>query len=340
MPEQMISHEDQMMQWITSKWITKPISIVSELGIADLLQDGPKSVRTLAKETNTHPPTLYRILRALSAVGIFIENKSQEFSVTPLGECLCSTYLRPIARMFLSEWHDKAWNGLNHAVRTGELAFDNVFGKSSFEWFEENPAERSILDQGQGSKAEGFVKSVLKIYDFSNFKSICDIGGGQGVFLISLLKEYPDICGYIVDLPGSVSSSEKLIENANLCSRCKAITYDFHRETPPHCDAYFLVNILHDWEDKICVKLLKNITKVMDSDTKLWIIEYVLEPEPGFSIAKLLDIEVLVMSGGRERSIAEFKNLLGMAGLEVSRIIPIDRGPAMIECTKIYHIIG
>jgi hypothetical protein len=230
MPEQTPSPEDQMMQWITSKWITKPISVISELGIADLMFDGPKGVDVLAKKTGTHAPTLFRILRALSSVGIFVETEAQVFGLTPLAQCLCSNALRPIARMFLSEWHDKAWNGLSHTVRTGEPGFDYSFGKPSFEWFEENPLARSILDQGQGSKAVGFADAVVDSYDFSDFKSICDIGGDQGAFLIRLLADYPDIIGYVADLPGAVVSAERAIANANLSDRCKTISYDFNKE--------------------------------------------------------------------------------------------------------------
>jgi hypothetical protein len=332
MSETMLSPEDQMMQWITSKWIAKPIYVISELGIADLLGDGPKSVEALAKETNTHAPTLFRILRALSSVGVFVETENQVFGLTPLAECLSSNALRPIARMFLSEWHDKAWNALSHTVRTGEPGFDYAFGKASFEWFEEHPVERSILDQGQGSKAMGFARAILETYDFSNFKSICDIGGGQGVFLIQLLTGHPHIRGHVADLPGAVVSAEKSIAKAKIGDRCKAIPYDFHEEIPPACDAYFLVNILHDWDDETCIRILKNIAKAMDADTRMWIIEYIIEPGPGFSVAKLLDIEVLVMGGGRERSIDEFNTLASTAGLKVSKIIPIKNGPAMLEC--------
>ena len=334
MTEQMLAPEDQMMQWITSKWITKPIYVISELGIADLMCDGPKSVETLAKETDTHAPTLFRILRALSSVGVFVQTEDRVFGLTPLARCLFSNALRPIARMFLSEWHDKAWNGLSHTVRTGEPGFDYTFGKPSFEWFEENPVERSILDQGQGSKAIGFAKAVIETYDFSDFKSICDIGGGQGAFLIQLLAEYPHIMGYVADLPGAVVSAERSIAKANLSDRCKAISYDFHKDAPPICDAYFLVNVVHDWDDKICIRILKNITSSMNADSKLWIIEYIMEPGPGFSVAKLLDLEVLVMGGGCERTIDEYKALIGAAGLEVSRIIPTKNGPAMMECLK------
>jgi hypothetical protein len=332
MPEQMPSPEDQMMQWITSKWVTKPIYVITELGIADILRDGPLSVDDLAEKTDTHAPTLFRILRALSSVGVFVETEDHVFGLTPLSQCLFSNALRPIARMFLSEWHDKAWNGLGHTVRTGEPGFDHTFGKPSFEWFEENPEARSILDQGQGSKVVGFANAVIEAYDFSDLKSICDIGGGQGTFLIQLLAAYPHVKGYVAELPGAVVSAEKTIAKANLSDRCKAIPHDFHKDAPPACNAYFLVNVLHDWNDEICVRILKNITNAMNADTRLWVIEYIIEPGPGFSVAKLLDIEVLVMGSGCERSINEYKTLVGAAGLEVSRMIPMKSGPVMMEC--------
>ena len=334
MSEQIPSPEDQMMQWITAKWITKPIYIISELGIADLMCDGPISVDALAKKTDTHAPTLFRILRALSSVGIFVETEARVFGLTPLAQCLLSNALRPIARMFLSEWHDKAWNGLSHTVRTGKPGFDYTFGKPSFEWFEENPLERSILDQAQASKAVGFANAVIENYDFSNYKSICDIGGGQGAFLLQLLADYPDTMGYVADLPGALVSAEREITKANLSDRCKAIPYDFHKEAPPICDAYFMVNVLHDWNDEISIRILKNIAGSMNTNSRLLIIEYIIEPGPGFSVAKLLDLEVLVMGGGRERTIDEYKDLLLAAELELLRTIPTKIGPTMMECQK------
>ena len=332
MSEQMLAPEDQMMQWITSKWITKPIYVISELGIADLLCNGPLSVDSLAGKTDTHPPTLYRLLRALSSVGIFVETDDRVFDLTPLAQCLLSDAMRPIAQMFLSDWHDRAWNGLNYTVRTGKPGFDHTFGKPSFEWMEDNPEERAILDKGQGLKAKGFSEAVMEAYDLSDYNSICDVGGGQGAFLIQLLANYPHIKGFVADLPGAAISAEKTIAIADLNDRCKAIPYDFLKEAPPVCAAYFLVNVLHDWEDKICCRILKNISQSMNADSRLLVLEYLLEPGPGFSVAKLLDIEVLVMGGGRERSIDEYTTLLGSVGLVVSEVIPTNRGPALMEC--------
>lgn len=324
--------EDQMMQWITSKWIAKPIHVATELGIADLLQDGPESIDTLAKKTGTHAPTLYRLLRALSAVGVFTETKEHVFGLTPLARCLLSDALRPVAQMFLSEWHDKAWTRLGDTVRTGNPSFDHAFGKPAFQWLEENTAERMVLDRAQGMKAIGFAKAVMKAYDFTPFRSICDVGGGQGAFLMQILSNYPDIEGVVADLPGAIRSAKKMIAKNGLSARCKAVSHDFSKGAPPVCDGYFLVNVLHDWGDDICCRILKNVSHSMTADSKLWVVEYLLEAEPGFSVAKLLDIEVLVMGGGRERSIAEYTVLLNSAGLTVSKVIPTNSGPALIEC--------
>ena len=333
MSETFLKPEDQMMQWITSKWISKPIHVAAEFGIADLLRDKPMSVEKLAQRTETHAPTLFRLLRALSAVGIFAEIDDQVFDLTPLAQCLCSEAMRPLALMFLSDWHDKVWSNLTYSVRTGKPGFDHAFGKGAFEWMEENPEARSILDQGQGLKAIGFAEAVIEAYDLSGFNSICDVGGGQGAFLIQLLANYPHIKGIVADLPGAVVSAEKAIAKAGFHDRCKAIHYDFLKEAPPVCDAYFLVNVLHDWDDETCCRILSNISQTMNVDSRLLIIEFLLELGHDFSVAKLLDIEVLVMGGGRERTVDEYKALLGSVGLAISRVIPTSRGPALLECT-------
>ncbi len=332
MSEQRPSPEDQMMQWITSKWIAKPISVVSELGIADLLREGPARVYSLAEKTGTHAPTLYRILRALSSVGIFIEVEEKMFGLTPLARCLLSDAMRPMVRLFLSDWHDKAWSGLDYTVRTGKPAFDHVFGMPAFEWMEENHERRALLDEGQGFKAAGLAEAAIEAYDFADFGSICDVGGGNGTFLTTLLSNYPHIQGFVADLPEAVISAHKVIGKAGLHHRCKAVSYDFFKVAPPICDAYFLVNVLHDWEDEICCQILENILKSMNTGSRLWIVEYLLETGQGFSVAKLLDIEVLVMGGGRERSIEEYTSLLSSVGMVGLNVFPTRSGAALIEC--------
>jgi len=337
MSEQVLTPEDQMMQWITSKWITKPICVVVELGIADLLRDGPLGIDTLAEKTETHAPTLYRLLRALSSVGIFLKNKEYVFELTALSRCLLSDAMKPMAQLFLSEWHDKAWNSLTYTVKTGKPGFDHAFGKQSFDWIEQNPSVRSIYDKAQGIKAVGLADAVSEAYNFSGISSICDVGGGRGSFLIQLLGKYSHINGFVADIQGAVRYAERAIAKAGLDERCKAVSYDFLKDAPPVCDAYFLVNILHDWNDKICCQILTNISQSMNTKSKLWIVEYLLKQGPGFSVAKLLDIEVLVMGDGRERTIDEFKDILDSVGLEISEVIPTGHGVALLECKLGYQ---
>lgn len=332
MPKQMLSPEDQLMQWITAKWITKPIQIVSELGIADLLADGPLHFDALAEKTRTHAPTLYRLLRALASVGVFTETDDGVFGLTPLSQCLRSNAMGPLARMFLSDWHDKAWNELAHAVRTGKPGFNRAFGMSAFEWLAEHPEERAVYDQAQGLKAMGFAKAVGNLLDFSTVGSIGDIGGGRGDFLIHILTRHSHATGIIADLPEAAPSAKRRIAEARLTDRCRMIPYDLLTDAPPECDGYFLVNVLHDWEDAVCMRILKNIAGAMGADSRLWIIEHLIDPAPGFSVVKLLDIEVLIMGGGLERTAKAYDTLVALAGLRMMRIIPIGIGPVMMEC--------
>ncbi len=321
-----------MMQWITSKWITKPIHVVAELGIADLLREKPMSVEDLAQKTDTHAPTLYRLLRALSAVGVFVETGERVFELTPMGQCLCSEAMRPLALMFLSDWHDKAWDGLAYSVRSGKPAFDHAFGQKAFDWMEENPGPRAMFDQGQGIKALGYAKAVVDAYDFTDLKTICDLGGGRGDFLKEILTANPHLKGIVADLPGAAPAAQQMIEETNLQDRCMATPCDLFKDAPPSCDAYFLVNVLHDWEDAPCRLILENLAKGAAPGSKLFIVEHLLEPGPEFSVAKLLDIEVLVMGGGRERTLEEYITLLSSAGIALTNTIPTDGGPALLEC--------
>jgi hypothetical protein len=234
--------------------------------------------------------------------------------------------------MFLSDWHDLAWGALDYTVRTGKPGFDYAVGQPTFEWMETNPDARAILDQAQGCKAAGWSQAVMEVQDFSGVESICDVGGGQGAFLISLLKRYPHLKGIVADLPGTVAAAEKSIKNAELENRCRTVAYDFFEGAPPVCDAYLLVNVLHDWDEYTCRRILKSISSSMKASSRLWVVEFLLESVSGFSVAKLLDLEVLIMGGGRERSLDEYTALLNSVDLSVARVSQTNSGPALLEC--------
>ena len=321
----------EMMKFILGKWISKPIYVVSNLRIADILSDGPKSIEELSKLANVHSSSLFRIMRALACLGIFSETNDGRFELTPMAECLKSDALRPISLMMHSDWHDKAWDNLLESVKTGEKAFDKVHGMPIFDWFRENPQAAQIYNEANAIKAITSHRSIIGAYDFSEISSLTDIGGGNGALMVEILKANPFLRGVVADLPSVVQTAKDYIRNEGFESRCKAVKCDIFNKIPVGSDAYLVSHILHDWEDEKCLTILGNLYKAMKSGTKLLVVESLIPSGNEFSIAKLLDIEVFVMGGGRERTENEFQDLFESAGFDLSKVMPTDGSVSIIE---------
>ncbi len=321
----------EMMKFILGKWISKPIYVVSKLKIADILSDGPKSIKELSKIINVHASSLYRIMRALSCLGIFSETDDRRFELTPMAECLKSDALRPIALMMHSDWHDKAWDQLLESVKTGEKAFDNVHGMPAFDWLEEHPQAARIYNEANAIKAVTSHSAIIGAYDFSEISSLTDIGGGNGALMVEILKANPSLSGVVSELPSIVEAAKEFIHYQGFESRCKVIECDIFDKIPAGSDAYLMSHILHDWEDVQCLTILRNCHKAMKPGTKLLVVEALIPTGNEFSIAKLLDIEVFVMGGGRERTETEFRNLFESTGFELSKIVPTDQSISIME---------
>lgn len=326
-----ISPQDQMMQFITAKWISQPIQVATKLGIADLLADGPMSVDDLARETKTHAPTLYRLLRALAGVGIFEEQEARAFGLTPMAQCLQTGAMRALAVTFLSNWHEKAWASLMHSVQTGEPAFDRAFGQPAFDWLGEHPEDAALFNQFQSEKTARFIPAEVQTYDFSGINKLADLGGGTGALMIEILKANPSLTGCVADLPQVARQAKEVIQASGLAQRCQAIECDFFVEAPAGFDAFIMSNILHDWDDEPCTKILVNCRRALPPDGRLLIVEHLLPDGGGFSVAKLLDLEMLVMGGGKERTEAQYRDLLQAAGFELARVIETPAGVAILK---------
>ncbi|UCG11654.1 MAG: methyltransferase, partial [Deltaproteobacteria bacterium] len=206
----------QMMHFITSKWISKPIYVVAELGIPDMLSDGPKSVDELAQLSKTHAPSLYRVMRALACLGIFSETNDGRFELTPMAECLKTGAMRSIALMFHSDWHDKAWGNLLQSVRTGEVAFDSVHGMPIFDWFKENRQAERVYNEANAIKAMTSHRAIIDVYDFSGINTLTDIGGGNGALMAEILDANPKMRGIVADLPSVTKGAKELIQARGL----------------------------------------------------------------------------------------------------------------------------
>ena len=332
MKDRELSPRSQMMQHILSKWISMPISVVARLGIADLLASGAKSIERLASATGTHRESLYRVMRALAGVGIFYEDESRRFSLTPLGECLKSDGLRYQAMLFHSGWHDRAWSELEYSVRTGEAAFDKAFGKPAFDWLAEHPEEARVHGLAMAANLGPRTGAIVQSYDFGKHGVIADVGAGHGSLLIAIAKEFPEVRCIAADLPHAARAAEENFESAGISDRCRAEPCDFVKSVPRDADLYILSNILHDWNDDLSQTVLENCREAMKTDSRIMIVEFLVPPANEFSPAKLLDIEMLVMSGGgRERTADEFRQLLESAGLYMENVTSLATGECILE---------
>lgn len=310
--------EAQMMNFILAKWISKPIHAAATLGIADLLADGPRSVTDLAKCLDLHADALYRLLRSLAGVGIFCETTARCFSNTPLSGCLQEGRMRGAALMFHSKWHDAVWDNLLYAIRTGRPAFEKVHGASVFDWLGNHPEEAKIFQQANAFKAAHTHRLVLEAYDFAGIETLAELGGGTGALMVEILRAHPHMIGSVVELPHVIPLLKENIAKSNVKTRMKAVPCDFLQHDPPKSGAYLLSHVLHDWPDEDCIRILTGCRRAMGRDAKIIIIEGIVPSGNEFSIVKQLDLEVLLMGGGRERTIEEFKELLLCSGLRLA----------------------
>jgi hypothetical protein len=321
----------QLMKFIVGKWISKPIYVAAELGIADKLAKGPRSIDELARMSQTDAPTLYRVLRALASVGIFSEGRDGRFELTPMAEFLKTGMMRSMALMFNADWNDHAWGCLLDSVRTGGTAFEKAHGMSLMEWLGKNPRQAAVLHEANAVKAAHTHRVIVDAYDFSGIDTLVDIGGGYGTLMAAVLKAHPDMKGIVADRPEVVDGARRIIQEQSLDHRCTAEVCDFFHSVPPGGDAYLLSHVLHDWEDAPCHKILRNCSAAMSPGGRLLVVEMIIPPGNEPAVAKLLDLEMLVITGGRERTEEEFKTLFGACGIEMSRVIPTQENICIIE---------
>ena len=252
-----------------------------------------------------------------------------------MAECLKTNAMRSMAIMFNSEWSDNAWSCFFESIKTGSTSFNKAYGMPLSNWLKTNPSAAEIFNDANAKKITRSHCAIIDIYDFSGIKKITDLGGGTGVLIFEILKANPMITGIVADIPSVVKEAKKTIQSSSIKHRCKAVVCDFFKNVPKGSDVYLMSNILQDWTDEQCQTILINCHKAMNPDAKLLILEMLVPTDNSPSIAKLLDLEMLVMTGGRERTEPEFNKLLKSAGFKLSRIIPTNNNVSIIECNVI-----
>lgn len=315
--------------------VSQAIHVAATLGIADLLRDGPCSVSDLATAVDVDLHALYRLLRALAAVGVFREDDQRRFSLTEMG-----THLRTDAAEPVGEWAvyvgrpyvRDAWGHLLYSIRTGTPAFRHLHdGQSVWEWRSSQAEELAIFDRAMQGLSRRIAQAFLSAYDFGQFSTVADVGGGNGTFLAALLVRHPSVKGVLFDQPHVVAGAARILADAGVTDRCDVVGGNVFEAVPSGCGAYILKNVLMSFDDRACREVLSRVRTVCAHATRLLVLESVVGLPNEDPRTKFSDLNMLVIPGGAERTREEWATLFSVGGFRLSHITSSALGPCVIE---------
>lgn len=323
-----------ILQLISGFWISRAVYVIAKLGIPDLIAEGPRSVDELAQATTTHSGALARVIRALVSVGVLAETADGRVSLTPLSEVL-RTNVPGSVRWFtiseLGEEHYPAWGDLLHSVKTGEIAFDHVFGMDIWEFFRTHPDNARLFNDSMSGMTAAANEAILAKYDFSPIKRMVDIGGGHGGLITSILKANPSMTGVLFDAPVVIEGAMPRLQASGVGDRVEAVAGDFFKQVPAGADGYILKWIIHDWDDDRATTILKNIRSGIASDGRVLIADVVLPESSEPHFGKFFDLNMLVMTGGKERTANQFEQLLKKSGFQLTNVVSTESPFSIVE---------
>ncbi|GAA4081018.1 methyltransferase [Actinomadura miaoliensis] len=296
------------------------IYTAAELRLADALADGPRTAGELAERTGTHAPSLLRLLRALTVLGAVRQPEPDRFALTDEGRRLRGDVpdsIRGLVGLFCAPEVWRSWGELTETVRTGEYAWERVTGGTPFEYFARNPELSATFNAAMAEGTRDVAPAVVKAHDFGRYRTIADLGGGNGTLLAEIMSAVPGLRGVLFDLPAALERAGRTLEGAGVADRCEVVPGDFFEAVPEGADAYLLKSVIHDWDDEKAAAVLRTCRAAMTPGARVLIVEPVLPPlvTPEFRGALMSDVNMLVATGGRERTEAEFRDLLAAAGL-------------------------
>lgn len=332
----------KILQMMNAYRMSQSISVAAKLGIADLLADGPKSSEELAKATESHAPSLYRLLRSLASFGIFACDENGLFGLTPRAAMLRTDVpgsIRAYAIVIGEQWHWHMWEGILYSVKTGEPAFDHLFGMEFQDYYDQNPEVAKNFDAAMVSALAMTDTTIIANYDFSSFSKVIDIavgGGGDAGLIASLLQANPDMQGVFLDLPHRIEGVKSFIAAKGLEERCETVAGDIFKSFPSGGDAYIVKNLIHDYNDERAIALLKNCRSAIGENGKLLVVEMVIPPGNEPSLGKIVDVEALIMTAGAiERTEEQYRELLSAAGFQLSKVISSRSPMSIIEAVPV-----
>jgi hypothetical protein len=323
-----------IMQLSTGYIASTCVYLAVKLRIPDLLAAAPRHSADLASELNVNEDALYRVMRSLASLGLFEERSSRTFANNLASSMLRSATPGSMYEMALwmsDPFHFQVYANALHSVQTGKPAVEETFGVPVFEWFPKHPAESEVFNNAMTMFSAMVIPAVLEVYDFGGIGTLVDIAGGHGRVLTSILQRYPSMRGVLFDLEHVLAGARPAIESLGLSDRCRTISGDFFKAVPEGGDAYIMKHIIHDWDDDRAATILKNIRSAMNRGGRVILLESVVTPGNQPDFAKIIDLEMLLMPGGRERTEQEFRELFARAGFELTRITPTKSPLSVIE---------
>jgi O-methyltransferase domain len=327
---------ERVMQMATGMGITAAMQPIVRMGVPDHLASGPVPISELARRTGSNADALYRVMRMLASVGMFAEMPGKVFALTPMSELLRSdtpASLRGFVLWVSNGFHFKVWSEMAHSIRTGQPAVEKVTGKACFDAIFADPEVGADFNSAMTCFSRMVAPALLEAYDFSGIGTLMDVAGGHGAILCEVLTAYPKLKGILFDLPNVVDEANCHICSLKLDDRCRTMHGDFFENIPAGADAYYMQHILHDWADEPALKILGNVRRALDgrADGKLIVLDQVMAEDSAPNPAKWLDLEMLLMPGGRERTDREWRELFANAGFEITQILPTKAGQSVIE---------
>ena len=324
---------ETMATLINGYQTSQMLHVAAKLRIADLLKDGPRSTTDLAAAAGAHEDSLYRLMRTLASLGIFTESQGRRFELNAAAGYLRSDSpgsLRVLAEIVGEEWMWRPWGALLESARSGATAFNHLYGEGTFDWFAKHPDAARLFDAGQAGSTSASATAVTDAYDFSKVRRVVDVGGGDGTLLSSVLRANPAATGVLFDLPGVVEAARASFDRSAI-ARAEFVGGNFFTAVPADADLYLMKSILHDWSDDDCQRILVNVRRAVSATARLLIAEDLVCGPNQPCQAKQRDINMLVRTGGRNRTEQEYRDVLTRGGFRTTRVIPTASTLFLIE---------
>ncbi len=328
----------RMLQIITGYWASQAVGTAARLGVPDQLADRPRDSGEVAEAMGADPQAIFRLMRMLASIGVFTMDPQGRFGLTPLGDTLRSSVPGSVRNFAVAETapgHWRPWGMMYDAVTTGKPMCRSALGMELWDWYSKNPEEGEYFNGAMGDLSAAVSDEVIRVYDFAKYQMVVDVGGAHGILLAAILKANPKMRGILFDLQHVTLTAGDSLKTQGIEQRCEVVSGDFFDGVPPGADIHVLKQIIHDWSDKECITILRNCHQALKPNGKLLLVEMVIPPDNSPSMAQAMDLNMLVLLTGKERTESQYRELLAAGGFKMERVLPTHSPFSVIEASRI-----